>query len=244
MRRKAEMNLDTAATALPSPRPAPSRPGPDAAPPLPPPLPTAARPRPAPAYRVRALARSPAPRPRRLAPAHGRAHPPAAARQGRAAHSPGHAPRAAPPSQPSTPPPHPPGRSLASPAPRSAHLVPQPPGRPAGRPRASQAKRAHQPTAMPVVLCRISIWRDWERAGARFGVIGCVQQLDLARFGESSCDFVKVQRATSGGLTLYSASHPVLVRGEEPPRNRKQQKSVRGPVLRGLLDGRVEPKPV
>jgi hypothetical protein len=46
------------------------------------------------------------------------------------------------------------------------------------------------------------------------------------------------------GLALYPRSHPAQVGGEDPPRNRKQQKSERGPFLRGVLDGRVEPKPV
>jgi hypothetical protein len=67
-------------------------------------------------------------------------------------------------------------------------------------------------------------------AGSRSGAIGCVQE---SQRGESSCDFLKLQRATSGGLALYSASHPAQVRGESPHRNRKQQKSERGPFLRG-----------
>nr|XP_051211230.1 uncharacterized protein LOC127328690 [Lolium perenne] len=41
------------------------------------------------------------------------------------------------------------------------------------------------------------------------------------------------------GLTLYPRSHPTQVGGEGPPRNRNQQKSERGPFLRGLLDGRI-----
>jgi hypothetical protein len=46
------------------------------------------------------------------------------------------------------------------------------------------------------------------------------------------------------GMALYSRSHPAQVGGEDPPRNRNQEKSTRGPFLRDLLDGRVEPKPV
>jgi hypothetical protein len=48
----------------------------------------------------------------------------------------------------------------------------------------------------------------------------------------------------SGGLILYSASHPVLVRGEEPPRSQNCKNSIPGADLRGLLDGRVELYPV
>jgi hypothetical protein len=48
----------------------------------------------------------------------------------------------------------------------------------------------------------------------------------------------------NGGLALYSPSRPAQVGGEELPRSQNWKNSIRGPNLRGLLDGRVELYPV
>jgi hypothetical protein len=70
------------------------------------------------------------------------------------------------------------------------------------------------------------------------------QKVERSEPDELQLRFLKVQRATSGGLALYSASCPVQVRGQKPPLSRNCKKSTRRPVLWGLLDGRVEPYPV
>jgi hypothetical protein len=64
--------------------------------------------------------------------------------------------------------------------------------------------------------------------GKRLGILKCLRA--LVKWDE--------------GLALYSASRPVQVRGEEPPRSQNCKKSTRGPVLRGLLDRRVALNPL